>query len=138
MISEISYGIVPVREGKILLLRVFDNWDFPKGKPEGTESPIETAIRELREESALINPQFLWGTEFAETAPYKKGKKVARYFIASCPTGDVQLLPNPEDGTVEHHGFLWLTIDDAAVKLPDRHAPVMAWIKSVLDDGKPN
>lgn len=127
MIKEISYGIIPVRDGKLLLLRVYDTWDFPKGKPERDEIPLDTAKRELFEETSLAELSFDWGEEYIESAPYKKGTKVARYFLASCKCGEVKLMPNPESGIIEHHGFAWLSIDDALTRVKDRLLPVIEW-----------
>lgn len=132
MIKEISYGIVPVRDGKVLMLRVYDTWDFPKGKPDGAETPIQTAVREFTEETGLSNPVFHWGEDFIESLPYKKGKKVARYFLALCEIGDVQLLPNPETGLVEHHAFAWLTLEQARDLVKDRLYPVLEWTNKRL------
>lgn len=133
MAKEISYGIIPVRDERLLLLRVYNTYDFPKGKPDDGETPLQTAIRELQEESSLSDPQFLWGLEFVETLPYKKGKKTARYFIAACPTGDVAILPNPESGIVEHHSFAWVSVQEARSLLKDRHTPVLDWIEKRLN-----
>jgi bis(5'-nucleosidyl)-tetraphosphatase len=136
MIKEISYGIVPVREDKILLLRVYDTFDFPKGKPDPDESPLQTAIRELFEETNLSDPQFQWGLDFQESLPYKKGKKVACYFLASCPEGDVRLLPNPQTGMTEHHGFVWLSPEEARLKVKDRLYPVVDWVISRIGNAE--
>ena len=128
-IKEISYGIVIVRDSKILLLRSFDHWDFPKGKPEKDETPLATALRETFEETSLKEISFPWGEEFKETEPYKKKTKVARYFVGKCDSGDVQLLPNPESGLVEHHEFRWLSIDEALELVKDRLKPILDWSK---------
>jgi 8-oxo-dGTP pyrophosphatase MutT (NUDIX family) len=132
MIKEISYGIIPVRDGKVLLLRSYHIWDFPKGKPNPSESHINTAVRELREETSLESPLFIWGLDHVESMPYKKGKKIAVYFIASCPFGEVQLLPNPESGIVEHHEFAWFSLENAKRLVGDRLQPVMSWIEERL------
>jgi 8-oxo-dGTP pyrophosphatase MutT (NUDIX family) len=58
-----SYGIIPVRKGgmgwEVLLIHQISNargdsyWIVPKGHPESGESPVETATRELYEETGL-------------------------------------------------------------------------------------
>jgi bis(5'-nucleosidyl)-tetraphosphatase len=122
-----SYGIIPVRGDRVLLLQVYGQWDFPKGGPDPGEEFISTAIRELQEETNLSSPQFLWGNDFCESSPYKKGKKTARYFIASLPDGEVALLPNPATGIVEHHSFEWMSLTKALSLVPDRLKPVVEW-----------
>jgi 8-oxo-dGTP pyrophosphatase MutT (NUDIX family) len=69
--TDTSYGIIPIRrkEGgwEIFLIhqysRIGNNtyWTLPKGHPEAGESPQETALRELREETGLV-PQKLIDT----------------------------------------------------------------------------
>jgi len=51
-------GVLVVRDGRLLLLRRanepwFDRWDIPGGFCEAGEHPMETAVREAREESGL-------------------------------------------------------------------------------------
>lgn len=59
MNREESFGFVvvlPSSEGdKFLLVRQLTNWSFPKGHPEGDETPIQTAKRELFEECGLTD-----------------------------------------------------------------------------------
>ena len=38
---------------RVLLLRAYRNWDFPKGLVEGGEGMLETAWRAAREETGL-------------------------------------------------------------------------------------
>lgn len=135
MINEISYGIIPVRDGRVLMLRAYLTWDFPKGKPESGETSIDTALREVQEESGLSNPEFKWGMAVFTSKPYKKNRKQATYYIAEFPTGEVVIEPNPEHGRVEHHEFRWMTIDEASALLPDRLAGCDKWIYSVINDG---
>ncbi|WP_125683153.1 bis(5'-nucleosyl)-tetraphosphatase [Levilactobacillus yonginensis] len=67
MITERASGAVVYRlendQPQYLLLKSATSnfWGFPKGHVEGTESDIETAVREIREETSLevaINPEF--------------------------------------------------------------------------------
>jgi len=131
-----SAGVVVVRRNRdawnVLLLRAFAYWDFPKGRIEQGESPLEAARRETREETTLTDLDFRWGDLWIETEPYAGGK-IARYYLAECPRGDVRLEPSPVSGRPEHHEFRWLFFDDAATRLVPRTRRVLDWAESLVD-----
>ncbi|WP_373509268.1 bis(5'-nucleosyl)-tetraphosphatase [Thiocapsa sp.] len=126
----LSAGIIPVRrfgsEMRFLILRCFGYWDFPKGETEPGEDPLDTARREVAEEAGLTDLDFRWGTSFVETPPYGRGK-VARYYLAESPLGDVELRINPELGFPEHQEFRWVTEAEGHVLLNDRVRAVLDW-----------
>lgn len=118
----LSAGIVPVylaSEPEFLVLRAYRYWDFPKGVVEKKENPLSTAIRELREETGLGDPEFCWGEEFYETQPYARGK-IARYYVARVLNKDVKLSP-------EHAQFLWLPYTKAKPLFVPRVRAVLDW-----------
>lgn len=131
-----SAGVVIVRrmpEGwRYLLLRVYRTWDFPKGGVEAGEAPLEAAVREVAEETALTDLDFRWGQGFCETQPYSGGK-VARYYVAASERGMVSLPVNPALGRPEHHEFRWLGRQDAQRVLPDRLQPVLRWAQDIVE-----
>src|SRR6185503_13948937 len=102
----LSAGVVVVRrvddDWRVLLLRVYNYWDCPKGEIAAGEDPLAAATREGREETTLDDLEFRWGAEFIETPPYSKNK-VARYYLADTRTAAVKLPVNPELGEPEHH-----------------------------------
>lgn len=60
--EDISYGVIPlIKDGaqwEVFLIHQFGRtgdvyWTFPKGHPEGEESPKEAALRELQEETSI-------------------------------------------------------------------------------------
>jgi bis(5'-nucleosidyl)-tetraphosphatase len=104
---------------RCLLLRSFGYWDFPKGVVEPGEEPLAAAIREVEEETGLADLEFRWGESYHETEPYSAGK-VARYYVAESPRGDVRLPVNPELGRAEHDEFRWLRCDEARALLVPR------------------
>jgi bis(5'-nucleosidyl)-tetraphosphatase len=54
-----SYGIIPLYKDydgyKVLIVQngKGGHWGFPKGTPEGDETPMQTAVRELYEETGI-------------------------------------------------------------------------------------
>ncbi|GAB4347723.1 MAG: bis(5'-nucleosyl)-tetraphosphatase [Gammaproteobacteria bacterium] len=126
----LSSGIVIVRRKedgwRYLLLRAYQHWDFPKGLVEAGETPLEAACREVREETTLEQLQFHWGRIYVETGPYWKNK-VARYYLAEAPEGEVTLPVNPELGRPEHEEFKWVSRGEAELLVRPRVARVLAW-----------
>lgn len=134
----LSAGVVVVRrtpEGwRVLLLRVYNYWDCPKGLVEAGEEPLVAAKREAREEATLDDLEFAWGESFTETEPYGRDKKRARYFIARTRTEAVSLPVNPEIGKPEHHEWRWFDWETAEQFVNDRLWKVLRWARGVIDD----
>lgn len=137
--KKLAAGIIPVRwcgaEPRVLLLRAYRYWDFPKGQVEADEAPLDAARRELREEAGLTDPEFRWGEIYCETPPYAAGK-VARYYLAVCATGSVDLPINPELGRPEHHEFRWTPVPEAATLVGERLRAVLDWARPYILDGE--
>ena len=85
MAKVLSAGVVPFRRTaggwRLLVLRAYKNWDFPKGRVEEGEEPIDAAKREAAEETDLTDLEFPYGDSYRETLPYASGK-IARYYLA--------------------------------------------------------
>ena len=126
----LSAGVILTRwinnQPHYLLLRVYNYWDFPKGEVESGETPLMAAKREVEEETTLTGLNFRWGEECRETEPYGHGK-IARYYLAESPEGEVFLPVNPELGYPEHQEFRWLEYVSARTLLNDRLRPILDW-----------
>ncbi len=109
-----------------LVLRAYRNWDFPKGLVEPGEEPLDAALREAEEETGLTGLTLRWGDDWRETEPYAAGK-VARFYVAEAPDGEVVLGINPFLGRPEHHEFRWVDWDTASRLLPPRLLPILRW-----------
>ena len=135
----LSAGIIPVRakeeDFEFLLLRCFKYWDFPKGEIDEGELPLQSALRELREETTIENVEFKWGESFYETEVYSKGK-TARYYLAEVlGTPTVDLSPNPESGIVEHHEYRWVNFEQGMKLTNPRIQKVFEWARDQLKSG---
>ena len=116
---------------RLLVLRAYKNWDFPKGLIEPGEDALAAARREVLEETGLAELAFPFGEEFKETLPYS-GNKVARYYLAETDAEKIELPVSPELGRPEHHEYRWISFDEAEDLLPPRLATVLEWARKTL------
>lgn len=134
--QRLSAGVVVVtlaqRKLKYLLLRAYRNWDFPKGLVEAGETPIDAALREVREETTLDDLSFDWGLDYMDTGPYNKGK-ISRYYIARSKRSEFLLPINPDLGRPEHHEGRWVDIAGALSMVSPRLQPVVRWAHGIIN-----
>ena len=116
---------------RILVLRAYRNWDFPKGMVDPGEEQLHAAKREVAEETGLTELDYPFGDEHRETVPYS-GNKVARYYLAETAEHEIELPVSPELGRPEHHEYRWVTFDEAEHLLPPRLAVVLDWARKTL------
>ena len=114
-----------------LMLRAYRNWDFPKGIKEDGEQPMETAVREVGEETSISSLDFEWGDRHKETGRYNRGK-VARYYLAKTDQESVEMGISPELGAPEHHEFRWVSFDEAYDLASPRVRLVVQWARQVI------
>ena len=117
---------------RILLLRAFKNWDFPKGRVETGEEQLDCAKREVEEETGIAELDWPFGEDFKETLPYGERKKVARYYLAEAGSHEVRLPISPELGRPEHQEFRWVSFEEAEEMLPPRLAAVLEWARAAI------
>jgi bis(5'-nucleosidyl)-tetraphosphatase len=136
--TRLSAGVVIVsvvnRKLRFLLLRAYRNWDFPKGLVEAGEEPIDAAVREVREETALDDISFDWGLVYMDTGPYNKGK-ISRYYIARSKETHILLPVNPDLGVPEHHEARWMDYHKALGMVSPRLTPVVRWAYRIVNHG---
>jgi bis(5'-nucleosidyl)-tetraphosphatase len=116
---------------RVLMLRVYNYWDCPKGVVEMGEDPVAAARREVFEETGIDQLDFQWGERFIETPPYSKNK-VARYYVACTTTERVNLGINPVLGKAEHHEAQWLSFEEAITRAVPRLQRVLAWARDQI------
>jgi bis(5'-nucleosidyl)-tetraphosphatase len=95
------------------------HWDFVKGNVEPNESEKDTVMRELKEETGIVDAQFIDG--FKEKIEYfyrRQGTTIHKevvFFLIEAHTEKVEL-------SYEHVGYDWLDYQRAMEKLTFKNA----------------
>ena len=108
--SEVNYLLLHYGAG---------HWDFVKGNVEPKESEKDTVIRELQEETGIVDARFIKG--FREKIKYfyrRQGATVHKeviFFLIETHTEKIEL-------SYEHVGYTWLNYQRAMEKLTFKNA----------------
>ncbi len=107
----IAAGGIVLQNGRVLLVYRprYNDWSLPKGKVDDGESPLETAIREVREETGYeVEPG-----EFAGSCGYmvKNKPKTVLYWVMT-PRKQFEIQDREEVSEL-----VWLPIEEARSKL---------------------
>jgi bis(5'-nucleosidyl)-tetraphosphatase len=115
LLEERSAGAVVFRRESgspryLLLKYPAGHWDLPKGNIEGGESPLETMIREVREETGIVDlrviPGFKRKIEYFYRRDGRKVHKTVVFFLAETSVERVTI-------SFEHQAFGWYEAADA-------------------------
>lgn len=115
-----SYGIIPFQEKKsgiqfLVIKHAAGHWGFPKGHPEKGEEPIETAKRELAEETGIadydISPAPMIEQFYAHNKNGQEVNKKVTYFLGKVNSPEVKL----REGEITD--FAWCSFDEALERL---------------------
>ncbi len=119
--KEQCYGVIVVYksvENLFLILQQYDepifkgSWTFPKGHHEGNETPKETALRELEEETGiteieLLDLSLIMHEEYKIIKHEKQRLKVNDYFIGFVKDQKVKIQEN------EISAYKWASYEEA-------------------------
>ena len=122
--NEKSSGAVIFRdtsEGIVFLLLHYPSghWDFVKGKMEKGENPLDTVIRETKEETGISDLNFVDG--FEENIEYDfqfEGELIHKkvvFYLAKTNTEKITI-------SHEHLDFVWLDYKSALEKITYQNA----------------
>jgi 8-oxo-dGTP pyrophosphatase MutT (NUDIX family) len=119
-----SYGIIPVRKTEtgleLLLIHMYGSaggthWTFPKGRPEAGETPIESALRECKEEVGLM-PSYVYVEDpilehYTFTHEDIFIEKTVTFYIGIIEGGEVTIQPE------EIKAAVWMPVGEVSARL---------------------
>ena len=131
------FGIVPIFASEtdtlfLLIQHQAGHWGFPKGHANPGESAIETAKRELEEETGIRDCEVLEEPSFVEHYSFvKEGEpieKTVTYFLAFVNSMEVQLQAE------EIQNSAWICFEEAVKLITfDANRQVLREVKAYLD-----
>ena len=119
-----SAGFVLFRKshkGPLFLILHYESghWDFPKGNIEKSETDMQAALRELKEETGITDVKIIEGHEERIKYSYSyKGKLIRKevvFFLAETCQKEVNL-------SYEHTDFEWMDLKSAIQKVTYENA----------------
>lgn len=119
-IKEKSFGVVPILKDSqnnlffCLVQHAKEHWGFPKGHGNEGETGIDTAKRELMEETGIEDINLLRDKSFTENYTFEadgiEHDKTVEYFIGFTSDRETNTLKNFQEEISE---MKWLTYDEA-------------------------
>ncbi len=111
----------------LLLNYAAGHWDFPKGNIENGEDEIQTARREIQEETGIYDVEFFKGFRNKIEYHYRHNQRLIQkeviFLLAKTSIRDVTL-------SYEHNAYTWLAYEKALALLTYKNA------KNVLIEAK--
>ena len=111
---------------RLLALRTFESWDFPKAAVAEGQDPLQTAIQETAESTGLTDLELKWGEDYRETIAFADGR-VSRYYLGQSASNDVALRVPSGEGALDDFEFRWVTAEEAEDILPPRLSLILDW-----------
>ena len=127
MQKEVSAGIILYNNDNdqiqfLVLKYPGGHWDFVKGKMENSEEPKQTAIRETKEETGIIDVEFIDGfNEEISYTFYVKNEEIDKkviFYLGKTKSTEIVL-------SHEHLDFAWLNLKDAMNRITYENAKIV-------------
>ena len=111
-VTHISTGVAVVKDGRLLLVRrvkgdyLGGNYELPGGGVDKGESLVQSALRELQEETGLITKEVIGTFTGFDYTTDKKPHVRQINFLVTVQNGAITLNP------IEHDDYKWVTVQD--------------------------
>ena len=138
MQKEVSAGIILYNNDNdqiqfLVLKYPGGHWDFVKGKMENSEEPKQTAIRETKEETGIIDVEFIDGfNEEISYTFYVKNKEINKkviFYLGKTKSTEIII-------SHEHLDFAWLNFKDAMERITYENAKrILTKANNLLQNG---
>lgn len=131
MKKEKSCGCIVINDRNeiLLILHNAGHWDFPKGHVEDGETEIQTAIREVKEETNIdveVNEEYRYSTKYS---PKEDVIKEVIYFLAR------NISDNRQAQLEEVSEVKWFKINDAIDQITyDNSRDILIQLKKDLEE----
>lgn len=134
-LTDTSYGVIPVWRGpegvRVLVVQHHaGHWGFPKGHPEGDETPEQTARREAAEEAGLTELQLLSEPALSQSYDFERAgqiiHKTVHFYVAEVAGPAVQLQ------AAEIRDHRWATVEQARRLVPVNTGPLLDQLEQRL------
>lgn len=98
--KDYSFGVIPIYKKDsavqfLMICHIDGHWSFPKGGKEDGESDIETAMRELEEETGITKCQLLIDQEFFEQYSWTRESvvidKTVKFFVGLVDSKEIKI-----------------------------------------------
>jgi bis(5'-nucleosidyl)-tetraphosphatase len=119
---------IKIDECEFLLLHYPEgHWDLPKGHVEKGEEELETALRELFEETGINKGEFLEGFKVKTHYFFRKKSelvsKTVMFFLYRAYNKEIKI-------SFEHQNFIWLNYDEAIKKITFKN------VREIVEEAK--
>lgn len=117
-------GLVHTKENDLLLIHRRGKWDLPKGKLDENEEMETCAVREIKEETGLVNVQIEQPLCITYHTYHQDGKhilKESHWFLATAPRQS-NLLPQLEEDIEKCE---WVPVGKIAPYMENTHASIL-------------
>jgi len=134
---EAAGGVVRDAEGHLLFIWKRQRWDLPKGKVEATETPEESARREVSEETALTELHLLRYLLDTYHIYQERGNwmfKTVHWYLFETPGVRPPVQVQAEEG-IER--YVWVKPSEVPFLYPKSYGTIRQVIEKVLTDVLP-